>query len=189
MTKQELRKQYKAERAAIHGKERLLMDDLLLLKFQQFDYSSIQTVLTYWPIADHAEPNTHLFSGYLRHLIPGLVIAYPVSDQTSIQMNAVAIHEDTVFHSNSWGITEPKEGAVIHPEQIDMVFVPLLVCDKQGYRVGFGKGFYDRYLVNCRPDIVKMGFSYFEPIDKITDTDQFDVPLTYCITPQYTYEF
>src|SRR6478609_5260862 len=101
MNKQELRKLYRAKRDEIHSKERLRLDDLLLLQFQQFDYSAVQTVLTYWPIADHAEPNTHLFSGYLRHLIPGLVIAYPVSDQTSIQMNAVAIHEDTVFHSNS----------------------------------------------------------------------------------------
>ena len=104
-------------------------------------------------------------------------------------MTAVAIHEDTVYQTNQWGITEPKEGRVLEPQQIDLVFVPLLVCDKDGYRVGYGKGFYDRYLPNCREDIVKIGFSYFEPIEKITDTDQFDVPLTYCITPQHIYEF
>jgi 5-formyltetrahydrofolate cyclo-ligase len=65
----------------------------------------------------------------------------------------------------------------------------MLICDTKGYRVGYGKGFYDRYLAHCRKDVVKIGFSYFDPVEKITDTDQFDVPLTYCITPQHIYEF
>jgi 5-formyltetrahydrofolate cyclo-ligase len=122
-------------------------------------------------------------------MIPGLTLAYPLTENTNCQITALAIHEDTVYHTNAWGITEPKEGRVIEPEQIDLILVPLLVCDKFGYRVGFGKGFYDRYLALCRKDVVKIGFSYFDPIDKIADTGQFDVPLTYCITPQHTYEF
>lgn len=189
MTKQELRQVYKTKRTLIPVQEKLGFDDLLLLKFQEFNYTGIQTVLTYWPLSDQAEPNTFLFSAYLRHMIPGLILAYPQTETASHQMTALAIHEDTVYHTTQWGITEPKEGVVLRPEQIDMVFVPLLVCDTHGYRVGYGKGFYDRYLINCRKDIVKIGFSYFEPIDKITDTDQFDVPLTYCITPQCAYEF
>ena len=189
MTKQELRKIYKAKRGGILAKQRLRLDHLLLLEFQKLNYSSIRTVLTYWPIATQAEPNTHLFSRYLRHMVPGITTAYPVSDTTNIRMDALAIHEDTIYHANQWGITEPKEGVLVPPEQIDLIFVPLLAFDKQGYRIGFGKGYYDRYLAQCREDIVKIGFSYFDPVDKITDTDQFDVPLTYCITPQHTYEF
>ena len=189
MNKQALRQEYKTRRANLHGHERVKMDDLILLQFQQFDYSSIQTVLSYWAIEGMAEPNTHLFSGYLRHMLPDLTIAYPISDTATLQMTAVTINEDTVYQTNQWGITEPKEGEVLDPQQIDLIFVPLLVCDKEGYRVGYGKGFYDRYLANCREDIVKIGLSYFEPIEKITDTNQFDVPLTYCITPQHIYEF
>ena len=189
MTKQELRQVYKNKRTQIQSNEKLLLDDLLLLKFQQYNYAGIYTVLSYWPIPDQSEPNTLLFSAYLRHMIPGLILAYPLTDTASCQMTALGIHEDTVYHTSPWGITEPKEGVVLKPEQVDMVFVPLLVCDIQGYRVGYGKGFYDRYLANCRKDVVKIGFSYFEPIEKITDTDQFDVPLTYCITPQNAYEF
>ncbi|MES2329738.1 MAG: 5-formyltetrahydrofolate cyclo-ligase [Bacteroidota bacterium] len=189
MNKQELRQLYQVKRAEIHSKERLRMDDLLLLQFQQFDYADVQTVLTYWPLANKAEPNTHLFSGYLRHMLPGMLLAYPLTDPSTLEMTALAIHEDTIYHTNAWGITEPKEGEVIDPTQIDLIFVPLLAYDTKGYRVGFGKGFYDRYLARCREDIVKIGFSYFGPVDEIADTDQFDVPLTYCITPQQTYEF
>ncbi len=189
MTKQELRHEYKIKRAAIDGRERLRLDDLLLLQFQQFDYSDATSVLSYWPLSHTAEPNTHLFTGYLRHMIPGLTIAYPVTDRNSLQMTAIVINEDTVYHTSPLGTSEPKEGQVLPPEQIDLVLVPLLAFDNQGYRVGYGKGFYDRFLAGCRKDIVKIGFSYFDPVDKITDTDQFDVPLTYCITPQHIYEF
>lgn len=189
MNKAQIRQQFKEMRSKIEPQERLRMDDLMLIQFQQFNFSAIQTLLTYWPMDGQSEPNTHLFSGYLRHMLPGLTIAYPVSDMANGSMNAWAIHEDTVYKTNPWGITEPKDGSLISPEQIDLILVPLLAFDTEGFRVGYGKGFYDRYLAQCRADVVTIGFSYFGPVDKITDTGQFDVPLTYCITPQHTYEF
>jgi 5-formyltetrahydrofolate cyclo-ligase len=69
------------------------------------------------------------------------------------------------------------------------VFVPLLAFDNDGYRVGYGKGFYDKFLAKCRPDVLKVGLSYFDAIDTISDRAQFDIPLNYCITPQRIYEF
>jgi 5-formyltetrahydrofolate cyclo-ligase len=189
MTKNELRQLYKTKRSQLDARERLRMDDLLLLQFQQFDYSDIRTVLTYWPMPHMAEPNTHLFSGYLRHMVDGIQLAYPKTDKTDHSLQALLINEDTVYHTNEWGITEPKEGEPIEPSSIDLVFVPMLICDRTGHRVGYGKGFYDRYLSLCREDVVKIGFSYFEPIEQIADSGHFDVPLTYCITPQDTYEF
>jgi len=67
--------------------------------------------------------------------------------------------------------------------------VPLLAVDKKGYRVGYGKGFYDKFLPSCKKECLKIGFSYFEPVDEITDKDQFDVPLELCITPHNIYVF
>jgi 5-formyltetrahydrofolate cyclo-ligase len=55
--------------------------------------------------------------------------------------------------------------------------------------VGYGKGYYDRYLKRCAQDVVKIGFSYFDAIDAIEDINEFDVPLNYCITPMRVYEF
>ena len=86
MNKRQLRKIYKAKRALIDSRKRLKLDDLMLLHFQEFNYGDIHTVLTYWPMAKTAEPNTHLFSSYLRHIVPGLRIAYPVSDMATRQM-------------------------------------------------------------------------------------------------------
>lgn len=189
MTKEALRKIYRAKRKDLGGHERLRMDDLMLIQFQQFDFTGIHTLLTYWPLPDQAEPNTHLFSGYLRHMVPGLQICYPVSNPIDFSMTAHLINENTVYTVNEWGITEPPAVHPVPAMDIDLVFVPMLICDEQGYRVGYGKGFYDRYLVTCRPDTVMMGFSYFDPVPLITDTDEFDVPLQYCITPKVVYEF
>jgi 5-formyltetrahydrofolate cyclo-ligase len=190
MIKKELRSIYKEKRLAIPSTEKLKLDDLMLLQFQQLYFDeAAEVLLTYWPMANMSEPNMLLYTSYLRHTVPNLQIAYPVADFATGQMKAVLIDEDTVYTTNTHGITEPKEGLVIQPDEIDIAFVPLLACDGDGIRVGYGKGFYDRYLRQCRQDIISIGFSYFEPVDKIEDANEFDVPLNYCITPQNIYEF
>ena len=189
MTKNELRTIYKQKRLDISSKEKLKLDDLLLLQSQTFNFDGIETLLTYWPMANMAEPNTHLYSSYLRHVVQNLQIAYPISDFTTNTIQARLINENTVYTTNTFGITEPIEGSIINPIDIGLIFVPLLVCDKQGYRVGYGKGFYDRFLNQCKADVVLMGFSYFEPVDLISDTNEFDIPLNFCITPNEVYEY
>ncbi len=189
MIKQQLRKIYKQKRAELPSAEKLKLDDLMLIKFQQLFFEDVQMLFTYWPMANYAEPNTLLFSSYLRHMIPGLQIAYPVCDFLTAGMQAVLINEETVYHTNTLGITQPKEGEIAAPELIDLVFVPMLACNNEGYRVGYGKGFYDHYLAQCREGVLKIGFSYFEPVAHIDDIDPFDIPLNFCITPEAVYEF
>jgi 5-formyltetrahydrofolate cyclo-ligase len=81
------------------------------------------------------------------------------------------------------------ETATAEPQEIDLVIVPLLAFDEKGIRVGYGKGYYDRYLKDCREDCLKVGFSYFEAVERIEDADEFDVPLDFCITPNRIYVF
>lgn len=189
MTKQELRQQLIAQRQQFSPRERMVMDDLMLIQFQRISFDHWQTVLSYATLEQKGEPNISLFERYLDHFIPQITFAYPVSDLQNHTITAHLTTEATVFKKNEWGIEEPVNTPVLDPLQIDLVFVPMLVCDARGYRVGYGKGFYDRFLPQCRPDTVKIGFSYFEPVNSITDTHQFDVPLNYCITPKDIYEF
>ena len=104
-------------------------------------------------------------------------------------MDAYLIEENKLFIKNKFNILEPLDGEIIQPQLLDIIFVPLIAFDNKGYRVGYGKGFYDRYLPGCRKDAVKMGFSFFDAVDKIDDINEFDVPLNLCITPTYIYEF
>lgn len=189
MTKQSLRSIYKERRNALTPPGQEKMDDLLLIQFQTAGFPFIQTLFTYWPILVNKEPNTHLITQYLEFINPGLQVAYPKTEITRPAMQAIATDADTRFIKNAYGLEEPESGPVVAPETIDLVLVPLLAFDKAGYRVGYGKGYYDRYLPQCRSSCLKVGFSYFEPVDRITDTNEFDVPLNYCITPQTVYVF
>ncbi|HVZ24934.1 MAG TPA: 5-formyltetrahydrofolate cyclo-ligase [Sediminibacterium sp.] len=189
MTKQALRSLYRTLRRELDPREKMRMDALMLLQFQQLDYAGITTVLSYWPMPQEHEPDTHLFTRYLSHLFPGVQLAYPVTDPENDSMEAVAVSPSTRYPLNRWGIPEPATGSRIAPELIDLVLVPLLVCDHTGQRIGYGKGFYDRYLARCRPDVVKMGFCYFDPLAEKIPAGEFDVPLSYCITPRHLYEF
>ena len=97
--------------------------------------------------------------------------------------------DSTVIKVNDWGIPEPVEGIEISPEKIEVVFIPLLVFDEKGNRIGYGKGFYDRFLSGCSPDVLKIGLSFFEAEKVIADAEPFDVPLDYCVTPERIYDF
>lgn len=95
----------------------------------------------------------------------------------------------TVIKVNTWGIPEPVEGIEIPSEKIEVVFIPLLVFDERGNRIGYGKGFYDRFLAQCSPEVVKVGLSFFDAEKEIADIDPLDVPLDYCVTPEKIYNF
>ena len=189
MHKEEARKIYKAKRKALSDAERAKADDLMLIQFQSIELPHIHHLLTYWPIEENNEPNTHLFNGYLEFRNPAIKFLYPRSDFKSRLFEAIEVNADTAFEKNPWNIHEPMDGTVIDAKFIDVAFVPLLIFDKKGFRVGYGKGFYDRFLKQCRHNCLKVGFSYFEPVDEIQGTHEIDVPLNLCITPNNVYVF
>lgn len=189
MDKALLRKIYLQKRKALTHSQQLKLDDLLLIQFQRLAFENIQYLMSYWPLELHHEPNTHLFTKYLQYMWPAIQIAYPKSDFTQHRMEATLTDEDTDFQVNNWQIMEPVNGIVLAPEKLDLVFVPMVICDSTGHRVGYGKGFYDRFLARCRPDVLKVGWSYFPPVESITGVHEFDLPLDYCITPDQIYAF
>ena len=190
MTKQVLRAMYKEKRAALSERDRNRLNDLLLIQFQELHIAADVTVLmNFWPMEARGEVNSFLMADYLALRIPGLQIAYPVTDPSNFTLTAFIVNDESNFTVNQYGIAEPVNGIEIEPAAIDMVFVPLLAFDLQGNRVGYGKGFYDRFLRSCKPGITKIGFSYFEPVHAIDDISHFDVPLTTGICPGHIYEF
>jgi 5-formyltetrahydrofolate cyclo-ligase len=189
MLKSEARQFYKEKRSSLTLKDRMKIDDLLLIQLQTAELPFITFLLSYWPLEETNEPNTHLFTDYLEFQNPEIVVCYPKTDFSSLVMQSMQTNDDTRFRKNQYNIYEPQDGEAVNPEAMDIVFVPLLAFDKRGYRVGYGKGVYDRYLSQCRADCMKIGFSYFEPLDSIDDSHEFDVPLDLCVTPTSVYVF
>jgi 5-formyltetrahydrofolate cyclo-ligase len=97
--------------------------------------------------------------------------------------------DQTPLKENLWGIPEPQSGITVTPQQIDVVFVPLLVFDKRGHRVGYGKGYYDRFLAQCPESTLKVGLSFFDPVSRIEDINRHDIALDHAVTPRGVYTF
>ncbi|MBC8035496.1 MAG: 5-formyltetrahydrofolate cyclo-ligase [Chitinophagaceae bacterium] len=189
MVKKQLRELYRRKRELLSHSDKLKLDDLLLIQFQTLSFDNVKNLLSFWPLDLLKEVNTHILLDYLFFRIPDLQVCFPVIDLETGNFRAVAVNGNASFQKNLYGIMEPLNGEELDPEELDLVFVPLLCFDKGGNRVGYGKGFYDKFLVNCRPDLIKTGFSYFPAEAKIDDINQFDVPLNLCITPNMIYEF
>ncbi|MBV9241520.1 MAG: 5-formyltetrahydrofolate cyclo-ligase, partial [Acidobacteria bacterium] len=90
---------------------------------------------------------------------------------------------------NKWGIREPDGEQTASPDEFDIVLVPLLAFDSFGHRVGYGKGYYDRFLSLCRPDCLKIGLCAFAAETKIEDIHPGDIKLDLCLTPDEGFAF
>ncbi len=139
------------------------------------------------PITEQKEVNTecilHLLSGKDKEIIVSK------SDFTTRNMTHFLLTDSTKIKKNSYNIPEPVDGIEVPVTKIDVVFVPLLAYDTKGNRVGYGKGFYDKFLSNCKPETIKIGLSFFEAEETIGDVFENDVKLDYCITPKKVYAF
>ena len=187
MTKQEIRTVYKSKRQQLSAESIENFSISMLHIFRKINLTGKRHVLSYAPIKGHNEFNVRLCDPVISAQSTG--IALPRIDPVTLSMEALEYNSNSELIKNSLGIEEPSGGTVLAPEVVDVVLVPLLAFDPKGYRVGYGKGYYDRYLFRCRPDVLKIGFSFFEPVDSIDDISLFDVPLNYSITPMRLYEF
>lgn len=189
MLKKEARSLFRKKRDEITAATKMKWDDLLLINFQTLSLPFIDYVLSFYPIEQNNEVNTLFITNYLQFKNPGLHICYAKTDLKNLTMEAIRCTADSIFEANAYNIPEPVSDDVVAADHIDLVLVPLLAFDELGNRVGYGKGFYDNYLKNCREDCLKIGLSYFEAVATIDDANEFDVPLDFCITPQRIYVF
>ena len=139
------------------------------------------------PISSQKEVDTAPLTALLQ--IREKQVAVSRSDFDNRSMQHFLLTPDVKMELNPYGIPEPVDGNMIDANSIDVVFVPLLAYDSQGNRIGYGMGFYDRFLRNCREDAIKIGLSFFPPEESIGDVYESDVRLDHCITPEKIYSF
>jgi len=183
MNKKEIRKLYLAKRLALTDHEYGILNQKLFDQFKKTDFNTIGSVLFYLPIAKRREPDTSLLVNWLKVTHPKIKIAYPRVDFETLSMTCYWDDGALQLTTNQWGIPEPLSGNIAGVAALDMLIVPLLAFDKLGYRVGYGKGFYDRFMAQCKPDARFTGLSFFEPVEAIDDIDQYDVRMHQCVMP------
>ncbi|EAR03042.1 5-formyltetrahydrofolate cyclo-ligase [Maribacter sp. HTCC2170] len=185
MLKSELRLLFTERRNALQEKEitassLLISNQLLKLPIWSFSFFHL-----FLPILEKKEIDT----SYVLTILQGKdknVVVPKMQDNNLINY---LLTDNTLLRKNRWNVPEPVEGILIAPEQIEVVFIPLLAFDKQGNRVGYGKGYYDRFLKQCKADVIKIGLSFFDAEEEISDVFEADIPLDYCVTPKKIYSF
>jgi 5-formyltetrahydrofolate cyclo-ligase len=139
------------------------------------------------PITEQKEVDTEL----ILHLLSGkdkeVLLSQSIFETR--EMTHFLLTDNTRIVKSEYNIPEPVDGIEVPSKKIEVVFVPLLAYDKKGNRVGYGKGFYDKFLLDCKPDVIKIGLSFFEPEEFITDISEGDVQLNYCVTPNGIHSF
>ncbi|MEP7213049.1 MAG: 5-formyltetrahydrofolate cyclo-ligase [Acidobacteriota bacterium] len=184
MTKAELRRIFRAKRNELGETERRRMSRAIADRFfASFDLSKIANLHCFIPIEKFNEVDTMLIFRRLWAEFPHVRTYVPRADAVSGTMQNVLFTGASETVRTHWGIDEPAAGDLAADTEFDLVIAPGLVVDEALHRVGYGKGFYDRFLRNCRPDCVKVGVSFFEPVEAIDDIHDGDVRLDYCITP------
>ncbi len=188
MTKKDLREKYRAKRSSLTVLEKDRLEDLMLIEFQKLHLHIPDVVMTYSPSVRLAEYDPVLVERYCSFRNPAVSFTYPVVNEDGM-MDAVLASEDAEFVPNRYGIGEPVDWEEVNAEDIGMVFIPLLAFDTKGFRVGYGKGYYDRFLKRCREDVIRIGFSFYEAEAVISDVNEHDVEMDICITPGHSYIF
>ncbi len=193
MTKDELRQYYLKKRSSL-SKEDLLsknkaIKDLLFSRLMVHRYDKVHV---YLPVIDRNEVDT-------RPVISTLLDDFPASVYVpKIQKNGILTHhifdKYTLLKNNKWGVPEPENEGISSKDFFNtdddiLVIVPLLAYDKKGNRVGYGKGYYDRFLAHKTKKTLIVGLSYFEPEEFIPDAEETDVPLNYTFTPGRVWSF
>ena len=191
MIKSQLRKYYLSKRKAISAEEIVIKSQQITnLFFQNFDLLKVKNIHIFLPIIKYNEINTWLIIRRLQKEFPETTILIPKIIPENFEIENYLFDEKKLT-VNPWGILEPsgENQDKIEPKEIDLVITPLLVFDKNGNRVGYGKGFYDRFLQQCNSKTLKIGVCLEEPIEMIEDINEFDVEMNFCITPSKIYKF
>ncbi|WP_311773117.1 5-formyltetrahydrofolate cyclo-ligase [Chryseobacterium lactis] len=174
------------KRKALSSDEAFLLSGKIFENFMTyFKPHTGQKVHIFVPIEKFNEIDTQIFIQYFLAQNIRVYVPKIVADQ----LITIEIFEDTLFETNSWGISEPVSNEDSGENDFHYIITPLLYCDHKGNRIGYGKGFYDSFFQSVLPEAKKIGVNYFDPDEYIDDVWENDIPLDYLVTPTEVLSF
>jgi len=163
--------------------------------FRHFPVEKWRWLHLFLPLERRHEPNTWEIIRWVWAEELPVRLAVPVVQPDGASLKHYELTPATQLIANHWGISEPVPDAIAAPEVLpgvlDAVLVPLLAVDAAGQRVGYGGGFYDRFLAQCRPDALFIGLNVLDeaPLPALADVLPTDVPLNACLNPGHIWRF
>lgn len=154
-SKKEMRKAYIARLQQLDLHTRMAeQDQLTSMLYDQPEWVSAKTVAL--TISMPLEINTSPIILHARHKGKRVVVPRTLANH---QMEFVELKEDTDFQETQFGVLEPQGNDVVTPDEIDLMVVPGVAFTLSGKRLGFGGGYYDRYLAKFHGRTVSMALT------------------------------
>ena len=180
MIKQTIRTEQSKKRAQLQN--RGLLDDMIRKNlFSQPFYRRAKTVMTY--LSYNSEPDTLTIARKM--LLEGKTVCAPVCLDNRC-MEACLFRVFSEFAPSKLGILEPPRTRPVSKEQLDLILVPGCGFNSRGHRIGYGGGFYDRFLPGTAA--ITCGL-FYETLKTEFTEDKTDVPLDVIITEKTVYTF
>lgn len=155
--------------------ERFLLSDI---------YKNAETILLYYSVG--SEVSTEEI--YKRAMSDKKNLAFPLCISDDGLMEFFYIKSDSDLAEGMYGIKAPREYCEkFTGAENALCVVPALSFDKKGYRLGYGKGYYDRFLENFEG--ISVGLCYDATLSEALPTDKYDKKVNYLITDKKTYKF
>lgn len=186
LTKKELREIYSKKREALTESDVELFSKSIFENLKSYlDWGNIQNVHLFLPIRKKKEVDTKYLVNFLWKNDKKVFVPKVSGDDLLCQ----ELFPNDILRENKWNILELVKENFVEQKEFDIIITPLLYCDGYGNRVGYGKGFYDRFFVGINPNTIKIGVNFFSPKEKIIDVFEKDVALDYLVTPSEVFSF
>lgn len=178
-SKSELRTYFKNIRNNINDIDRANKSNLIRSNFLS-EFSEGKVYFIYKSYLSEADTE-----GIIKELFKmNKTVLIPKCDIKTETMTAVKISEKNSFRLNQYGILESDTGDFFE-KKIDIVVLPGLGFDKKGNRIGYGKGYYDKFLNSLNYKPLTVGLCYSQQIiESIDICNNDDVKLDYIVTDQ-----
>lgn len=189
MRKAEARAYFLAKRMMLSERERAEKSLLIVSRMQEvIDIPKRSFVLSYLPMMQKGELDIFPINTFLEEKYEARICFPRMLPNDCFE--AVHMHKGGATKKHTqYLFNEPQQGAVIEPCKLSLVITPLIIFDTSGIRVGYGKGMYDNFFTGISDSCIKLGCSFFSPIEKVIDAHSFDKKLDVGVTPTKTYFF
>lgn len=190
--KKDLRKKLDQERKALDPEVLQARSQSIFENWRaRFTLKPVRYFHLFQPIRKRNEIETQFYLDYAQRKHPHVKVVVPVVSPFSDHLIHVELSDEIEMELNRWGIPEPKAPhRKVYPMQLDMVLVPMLGFDLNGHRLGFGKGFYDRFLPLLHPGCLKIGLCLEQgKVEEGLPVEDHDIPLNFIVTEELVYRF
>ena len=177
-TKKEWRAHYSAQRHALTVEERAQKSHLITEHyFTLFEKENPEVVHLFLSMSAKSEVDTRFILQRLNQEYPQVKTVTSVIAEDQVSLLTIEVRMDTPLTINNWGIPEPATRVVFPEQEIQEVLTPLLAMDTHGFRLGYGKGFYDRFFASCSASVKRTGINFFPLVDHELPKDPWDITL------------